>query len=132
MLLPSGDQAKLPTVNAPDVSGRVAFVHKPFAAPELASRIERLNILIDSDAALRAVEERGQPFDVFLKIDCGYHRAGVSPDNPDSVALARAMLQSKVIRFQGVLTHAGHSYHARNVDDVRRIAAEESAPTKKR
>src|SRR5947207_2766348 len=54
---------------------------KLWRAAELASRIERLNILIDSHAALRAVEERGQPFDVFLKIDCGYHRAGVSPDD---------------------------------------------------
>ncbi|HJW93175.1 MAG TPA: alanine racemase [Thermoanaerobaculia bacterium] len=100
---------------------------KLWRAAELASRIERLNILIDSETALRAVEQRGHPFDVFLKIDCGYHRAGVSPDNPDTAALARAMLQSKVIRFQGVLTHAGHSYNARNIDDVRRIAAEESA-----
>jgi len=100
---------------------------KLWRAAELASRIDRLNLLIDSEPALRAMEERGHPFDVFLKIDCGYHRAGVSPDNPDSVALARAMLQSPVIRFQGLLTHAGHSYNARNTDDVRRIAAEESA-----
>lgn len=100
---------------------------KLWRAAELASRVERLNILIDSEPVLRAVEERGHPFDVFLKIDCGYHRAGVSPDSPDSVALARAMLRSPVIRFQGVLTHAGHSYHARNADDVSRIAAEESA-----
>jgi len=100
---------------------------KLWRAAELASRIDRLNLLIDSEPALRAMEERGHPFDVFLKIDCGYHRAGVSPDSPDSVALARAMLQSPVIRFQGLLTHAGHSYNARNIDDVRRIAAEESA-----
>src|SRR5437763_61605 len=81
---------------------------KLWRAAELASRIDRLNLLIDSELALRAMEERGHPFDVFLKIDCGYHRAGVSPDNPDSVALARRMLQSPVVRFQGVLTHAGH------------------------
>jgi len=100
---------------------------KLWRAAELASRIDRLNLLIDSELALRAMEERGRPFDVFLKIDCGYHRAGVSPDNPDSAALARAMLRSPVIRFQGLLTHAGHSYHARNASDVQRIAAEESA-----
>jgi len=96
-------------------------------AAALSARVDRLNLLIDSDTSLRAMEQQKHPFDVFLKIDCGYHRAGVSPDNPDSVELARAMLRSPVIRFQGVLTHAGHSYHARNVDDVRRIAAEESA-----
>ncbi len=95
-------------------------------AAALASRIDRLNLLIDSEMALRAMEQRGYPFEVFLKIDCGYHRAGVSPDSPDSLALARAMMRSPTIRFHGILTHAGHSYHARNTDDVRRIAAEEA------
>src|SRR4051794_26132508 len=53
-------------------------------AAALAARIERLNILVDSHAALRAVEEfhaaYGTVFDVFLKVDCGYHRAGVDPN----------------------------------------------------
>jgi D-serine deaminase-like pyridoxal phosphate-dependent protein len=96
-------------------------------AAALSKRVERLNILIDSEVTLRAVEQLGQPFDVYLKVDCGYHRAGVDPDNPDSLALARAMLRSQVVRLEGLLTHAGHSYHARSADDVRRIAAEESA-----
>ncbi|MEA2327094.1 MAG: hypothetical protein QOE68_2053 [Thermoanaerobaculia bacterium] len=98
-------------------------------AAALAARIERLNILIDSAVALRAVEEfhaaNGVVFDVFLKIDCGYHRAGVDPNNPDSVRLALAIAHSPAIHFQGLLTHAGHSYNARDVAEIRRIAAEE-------
>jgi len=98
-------------------------------AAALAARIERLNILIDSDLALRAVEEfhaaNGVAFDVFLKVDCGYHRAGVDPNDPDSVRLAMAMASSPAIHFQGLLTHAGHSYNASGVDEIRRIAAEE-------
>src|SRR5436309_5304034 len=98
-------------------------------AAELARRIERLNILIDSEAALRAVEEfnaaNGVVFDVFLKVDCGYHRAGVDPNDPDSVRLAMALAQSSAVRFQGLLTHAGHSYNARDVEEIRMIAAEE-------
>ena len=96
-------------------------------AAALARRIERLNILIDSDEALRAIEAHGGVFDVFLKIDCGYHRAGVDPDDPDSVRLALAIARSANVHFQGLLTHAGHSYHARSVDEIRRIAAEESS-----
>ena len=95
-------------------------------AAALASRIERLNILIDSHEALRAIEESRQTFDVFLKVDCGYHRAGVDPDDPDSEQLARAIAQSEFARFQGLLTHAGHSYNSKNIDDIRRIAGEES------
>jgi D-serine deaminase-like pyridoxal phosphate-dependent protein len=95
----------------------------------LASRIERLNILIDSHAALRAVEEfhaaHGVVFDVFLKVDCGYHRAGVDPNDPDSARLAIAIARSPAVHFQGLLTHAGHSYDVNSVAEIRRIAAEE-------
>jgi D-serine deaminase-like pyridoxal phosphate-dependent protein len=96
-------------------------------AAAIASRIERLNVLIDSHEALRAIEASGHVFDVFLKVDCGYHRAGVDPDDPDSEQLARAIAASESVHFQGLLTHAGHSYNAKSVDDVRRIAGEESA-----
>jgi D-serine deaminase-like pyridoxal phosphate-dependent protein len=98
-------------------------------AAALAARIERLNILIDSELALRAVEEfhaaSGVVFDIFLKVDCGYHRAGVDPNDPDSVRLALAIAQSPAIHFQGLLTHAGHSYNAHDVEEIRRIGAEE-------
>jgi D-serine deaminase-like pyridoxal phosphate-dependent protein len=98
-------------------------------AAALAARVERLNILIDSELALRVVEEfhaaNGVVFDVFLKVDCGYHRAGVDPNDPDSVRLARAIAKSPAVHFQGLLTHAGHSYNARDVEEIRRIAAEE-------
>jgi D-serine deaminase-like pyridoxal phosphate-dependent protein len=100
-------------------------------AAALAARIERLNILIDSHAALRAVEEfhaaHGAVFDVFLKVDCGYHRAGVDPNDPDSATLAIAISQSPAVHFQGLLTHAGHSYNAHDVEEIRRIAAEETS-----
>ena len=106
---------------APDKLGRAAA---------LAREIERLCVLIDSETALRAIEafhrEHGVLFDVFLKIDCGSHRAGVDPDSPDSTRLAMAMAESAAVRFQGLLTHAGHSYNARDVDDISRVAGEES------
>lgn len=96
-------------------------------AAALARRVERLGLLIDSDQALRAIEASDFTFDVFLKVDCGYHRAGVDPESPDSVRLAVALGRSERARFQGLLTHAGHSYHARDVEELRRVAAEESS-----
>lgn len=95
-------------------------------AAELARQIDRLNILIDNELTLRAIEEHGGLFDAYLKVDCGYHRAGVDPDSPDSVRLAVALARSEHVRFQGILTHAGHSYHARDVEEILRVAAEES------
>lgn len=96
----------------------------------LAARIDRLSVLVDSDDAVRALEEFAAAhevtFDAFLKIDCGYHRAGVDPQNPDSVRLAMRLARSERVRFQGLLTHAGHSYNARDVDEIHRIAAQEA------
>ena len=107
---------------APEKLGRAAA---------LAAKVDRLNLLIDSPDALRAVEEfaraHGVVFDVFLKVDCGYHRAGVDPDRPESLELARGMAKSPAIRFRGLLTHAGHSYHARTREEIAALAAEETS-----
>src|SRR5262249_2800711 len=96
-------------------------------AAGLARRIDRLNLLLDSESALRALESNGGGFDAFLKVDCGYHRAGVDPDSEASVRLAKAIAASKSVRFHGLLTHAGHSYDARNVDEIRRVAKQETS-----
>src|SRR5438067_78709 len=94
-------------------------------AAALARKIETLNLLLDSDSALQALEARKQRFDVFLKVDCGYHRAGVDPDSDAGVQLAKAIAGSPSVRFNGLLTHAGHSYDAKNVEEIRRAAKEE-------
>lgn len=95
-------------------------------AAALARRIDRLGILIDSDVALRAVESFAFVFDVFLKVDCGYHRAGVDPASPDTMRLALALARSEHVRFRGLLAHAGHSYNVRDAGEIARVAAEEA------
>ena len=106
---------------APDKLKRVAALQK---------RVARLNILLDSDEGLRAVESfsraHGVVFDVFLKVDCGYHRAGVDPDSAQSLDLAQRVASSKAMRFHGLLTHAGHSYNATTIDEIRDVAAAET------
>jgi D-serine deaminase-like pyridoxal phosphate-dependent protein len=94
-------------------------------ATDLARRVERLNLLIDSFEALQALEERGQPADVFLKVDCGYHRAGVDPDAASTIDLAKAVAASKFVKLHGLLTHAGHSYNARTTGEIMAIAEQE-------
>lgn len=100
-------------------------------AAKLARRVRRLNLLLDSFETLQSLQDfhaaQRQVFDVFLKVDCGYHRAGVDPDSPRSVSLASAMAKSTAVRFQGLLTHAGHSYHSRSREEILKAAAEETA-----
>ncbi|HJT18377.1 MAG TPA: alanine racemase, partial [Thermoanaerobaculia bacterium] len=94
-------------------------------AHAIAKRVDALNLLIDSEVALQAIEKRGVRTDVFLKVDCGYHRAGVDPDSDGSVRLVQAIVKSRFARLKGLLTHAGHSYNVRNPDEIRKVAVEE-------
>ncbi len=100
-------------------------------AAKLARQIRRLNLLLDSFETLNALHDfhasQGVAFDAFLKVDCGYHRAGVDPDSPESVRLADTMANSTAVRFHGLLTHAGHSYNSRNPEEIRKAAAQETA-----
>ncbi|MGH9941655.1 MAG: alanine racemase [Pyrinomonadaceae bacterium] len=73
------------------------------------------------DAARRA----GVQLDVFLKVDCGYHRCGVEPDTPEALEIPRQLADATNLRFAGILTHAGHSYHARSKEELLAIARRE-------
>jgi D-serine deaminase-like pyridoxal phosphate-dependent protein len=95
-------------------------------AAELTDRMQYFHILLDQLETVTAVEACGRDnnvcFSVFLKVDCGYHRAGVDPRAPESVQLAGQMQASKHIQFQGILTHAGHSYHCCNRQEIIGVA----------
>ncbi len=88
-----------------------------------------IRVVIDSmemferlDAIERVGSERLR---VWLKVDCGYHRAGVDPQSPRAEQLVRALNESKNLVFDGILTHAGHSYEARNRADLLVYAEQE-------
>jgi len=59
---------------------------------------------------------------VLIEIDCGAHRAGVAPDSAQLLSLAQRIVAEPSLAMEGVLTHAGHSYHAAD-DDARRAIA---------
>ncbi len=92
----------------------------------LAEKCASFNILLDSedgaDAVDRAARTKGFCLSVFLKVDSGYHRAGVDPSLAESITLAERLEDSKWIDFKGILTHAGQSYHAHSQDEIRDVA----------
>ncbi len=110
------------------------FVDLTWAFPVVLDRIaeaaalaERatLRLVVDSDAAVAALEASGARFHVWLKVDCGYHRAGVDPDGPEAERIARRIAGSATLVFDGLLTHSGHAYHAASRRELERVAAEE-------
>lgn len=89
----------------------------------------RLTLLTDSLDVPQPLNESarraGVTVDVFLKIDCGYHRCGVEPQAPEAKEIPRRIAGSSNLRFAGILTHAGHSYHARSRHEMLAIARQE-------
>jgi D-serine deaminase-like pyridoxal phosphate-dependent protein len=100
---------------------------------DIAARIDRLAVLVDHVATIRAIEEaaisHSTVVPVWLKLDCGLHRAGVEPTGDHAIALARRLARSSQIDFRGVLTHAGQSYRSTNRDQAAAAASEERSVT---
>lgn len=108
-----------------------AFPMQPHAISKvigLARRI-KLGVVVDNIEVIDELDHafigEEKPVHVWLKVDCGYHRAGVDPKSVFAEQLLSMLNESKGISFEGILTHAGHSYGARNQEEIKAIAEEE-------
>jgi D-serine deaminase-like pyridoxal phosphate-dependent protein len=86
----------------------------------------KLNLLTDDAETVNALDaaaaDAGLQFDVFVKIDCGYHRVGVEPHTTEAVEIPRFLSDSENLNLAGILTHAGHSYNVRTKEEILEIA----------
>ncbi|MCI0707281.1 MAG: alanine racemase [Ignavibacteriae bacterium] len=77
-----------------------------------------LRVVLDSmeakDALEKTAHEKGKKIHVWLKVDCGYHRAGVDPKSPLAEELVKALATSDALHFDGILSHSGHAYNVKN------------------
>lgn len=99
------------------------------AVTELVRTGVRLAVITDDPSVpaplAEAARAAGVTVDVWVKVDCGYHRCGVDPEGPALADLVRRIGERTPLRFAGLLTHAGHSYHARGPTELRAVAAAE-------
>lgn len=100
----------------------LAFPVFPSALPRLVALstalgpTSSLSLLIDHPSQLPLLRQLPHPPLVFLKIDAGTARAGVSPASPACAALIAAAVAAERagdVVFHGLYCHAGHSYGAR-------------------
>jgi D-serine deaminase-like pyridoxal phosphate-dependent protein len=117
---------------------RAGFRDILYAVPMAPQKLEQvakliksgvdLKIITDHPAVAQAAAEAGRrlgvTFRVMIKIDSGLGRAGLAPDSDLLLPLAKALSQPGV-ELVGVLTHAGHSYGAKDTAEIERIAEEE-------
>lgn len=93
---------------------------------ELAKQLApgSVSIIIDNLTAFQkfhAVLPASVSIGVFIKIDTGYHRAGIetlSPDFPSLVAAVANESSSEGAYFKGFYSHYGHSYAGSSEDDA--------------
>jgi len=97
----------------------------PVNIPE-TDRINRLasavnmNVLIENKEAAQAIakgikNEAG----VYIKIDTGYHRTGISPAKISFIdALLEIIKENSLLEFRGFLSHTGHTYTANSVHEI--------------
>ena len=68
----------------------------------------------------------GRVLPVLVKVDVGFHRCGVNPDSPAALDLIESVSTLPGLKLLGLLSHAGHAYHAANEDALRQVAREEA------
>jgi D-serine deaminase-like pyridoxal phosphate-dependent protein len=89
---------------------------------ELADKI-KLKLLVDSIEVLSSLNQNLRHKAVmWIKVDTGLHRTGLSWDDFEGIrSLAQKIKESSKLDFRGLLTHAGHSYKAESVEEIKKI-----------
>jgi D-serine deaminase-like pyridoxal phosphate-dependent protein len=111
------------------------FVAYPVVSPSKAERLlalsrrVKLRVGVDSiegAAVLGAAAARGgEKLRVSLKVDCGFHRVGVAPE--EAVAIGTEIASIKGLTLTSVFTHAGQAYHRAEPLEIQNDNATESS-----
>lgn len=112
-----------------DITYAVPLAPNKFEAVRWISELTHLNVLVDHPAVVDKLGtfcgEAKSSLDVLVKVDCGYPRCGVDPETPAAIHLVKKIVENPNLQFKGILTHAGHSYDATSVSEIKRVAEQE-------
>jgi D-serine deaminase-like pyridoxal phosphate-dependent protein len=111
---------------------RVPYPLNPVNAPRVLHLLERTNLsfIVDHLDVARgwsaAMAAAGRVVDVLIKVDVGFHRCGINPDPATAIAFIKTVASLPGLTLKGLLSHAGHAYHASSEDELRTIAEAEA------
>lgn len=104
----------------------VAFPFNPLEIKrlnELATRC-KMNILVDSTAAIQSLQKLEEKIGLYIDIDPGYGRTGIPAGQFQQIeATTAASMKNPNLEFFGFYCHAGHSYKAGNRTERDKIHA---------
>ena len=80
----------------------------------------KLNILVENREAAKFLTEKIlHRIGIFIKIDTGAHRTGISASKTTAInAVLKQLSINKKLKFKGFLTHAGHNYSAKSTNEI--------------
>lgn len=113
----------------PDI--RLPYPVNPVNAARLVALMNRtsISIIVDNIDVARgwseAMTAAGRTLDVLIKVDVGFHRCGIDPD-ADPIAFIESIASMRGLRLRGLLSHAGHGYHAASEDELCTVAQREA------
>ncbi len=109
------------------------FLAYPVVGADKARRLlalsERIRLAVGVDSAEGAASlaetfrAAGRRLSVRLKIDCGFRRVGVAPE--DAASIAARIVELPGLELTGVFTYAGHGYGGETPEAVARTGSEE-------
>ncbi|HEX6163233.1 MAG TPA: alanine racemase [Vicinamibacterales bacterium] len=111
---------------------RLPYPLNPANADRLValSNRTRVSFIVDHPAVARqwsdALVRRAKRIDVLVKVDVGFHRCGIDPAAADAVAMIRDVASLPGLHLKGLLSHAGHAYHAHSEDEMKAMAEAEA------
>jgi D-serine deaminase-like pyridoxal phosphate-dependent protein len=111
---------------------RLPYPVNPSNAQRVAALMDRasISIIVDHPAVARgwseAMQRAGRTLDVLIKVDVGFHRCGIDPER-GALDFIKTVAGLGGLRLRGLLSHAGHGYHAASEADLSSIAAREAA-----
>ena len=112
---------------------RLPYPVNPANASRLLALLDKtaLSIIVDHAGVAagwsRCMVEAGRTLDVLVKVDVGFHRCGIDPQAADAAAFVERVATLPGLRFRGLLSHAGHGYHAASETDLEAVASSEAA-----
>lgn len=96
---------------------------------DIARKTEKFSLVTDDAETVLKLNEKAKSenvnLNIFVKIDVGYHRCGVEPNTTEAFEIPQKIADSSNLNFAGILTHAGHSYHANSPEKLLNVAHEE-------
>ncbi len=85
----------------------------------LAANI-KLNVLVENkEAATALTDSLSHKLGVYIKIDTGSHRTGISSSKTGAInSIIKQLKENSKITFKGFLTHAGQTYTAKSTNEI--------------